>query len=70
VTLRHTDWKRDEIAGYGCGWHHYVDALSAHLDGLPLPSFDDYYPAFLPHWRPGRPPLRLRASPRSWTFSH
>jgi uncharacterized protein YndB with AHSA1/START domain len=51
VTLRHTGWKRDEIAGYGCGWHHYVDALAAHLAGVPLPSFDDYYPALLPYWR-------------------
>jgi uncharacterized protein YndB with AHSA1/START domain len=51
VTLRHSGWKRDEIAGYGCGWQHYADALAAHLAGGPLPVFDDYYPALLPYWR-------------------
>jgi uncharacterized protein YndB with AHSA1/START domain len=51
VTLLHSGWKRDEVAGYGCGWQHYADALAAHLAGDPLPAFDDYYPALLPYWR-------------------
>jgi uncharacterized protein YndB with AHSA1/START domain len=51
VVLLHTGWKRHELAGYGCGWHHYVDCLDAHLAGRTLPAFEDYFPALLDGWR-------------------
>ncbi len=51
VTLDHTGFPPDGTAGYGCGWHHYVDALDAHLRGAPRPDFADYYPALLDQWR-------------------
>jgi uncharacterized protein YndB with AHSA1/START domain len=51
VVLVHSGWAAEEVAGYGCGWQHYVDSLDAYLAGAPLPAFEDYYPATLPEWR-------------------
>ncbi len=51
VRLWHTGWTAQEIPGYGCGWHHYVDALAAYLAGEKLPVFEDYYPALLDEWK-------------------
>ncbi|SRR6266508_1377855 len=39
------------LAGYGCGWQHYVDSLGAYLAGDPLPEWADYYPGLLDGWR-------------------
>jgi uncharacterized protein YndB with AHSA1/START domain len=39
------------LAGYGCGWQHYVDSLAAYLAGEELPAWSDYYPALLEEWR-------------------
>jgi len=33
------------VGDIGPGWEYYLDNLVASRDGLPLPSFDDYYPA-------------------------
>lgn len=33
------------VGEIGPGWEFYLDALVASRDGLPTPSFDDYYPA-------------------------
>jgi uncharacterized protein YndB with AHSA1/START domain len=35
----------DQIGDMGPGWEYYLDMLVAARDGLPAPSFDDYYPA-------------------------
>ena len=35
----------DDIGSYGPGWEYYLDALVAARDDLPIPSFDEYYPA-------------------------
>jgi uncharacterized protein YndB with AHSA1/START domain len=35
----------DGVGEIGPGWEFYLDALVASREGLPLPSFDDYYPA-------------------------
>ena len=35
----------DDVGAYGPGWEYYLDMLVAARDGLPAPSFDDYYPA-------------------------
>ena len=40
----------DEISAYGPGWEYYLDMLVAARDGLPTPSFDDYYPAMKPYF--------------------
>jgi uncharacterized protein YndB with AHSA1/START domain len=40
-----------DLAGYGCGWQHYVDSLAAHLASTELPAWADYYPALLDEWR-------------------
>ena len=34
----------------GPGWEYYLDMLIASRDGLPTPSFDDYYPAMKPYY--------------------
>jgi uncharacterized protein YndB with AHSA1/START domain len=34
----------------GPGWEYYLDMLVAARDGLPTPSFDDYYPAMKPYY--------------------
>jgi uncharacterized protein YndB with AHSA1/START domain len=51
VVLTHAGFPPAGIAGYGCGWHHYVDALAAHLGDGPAPDFADYYPAMLDTYR-------------------
>ena len=38
-----TDRKLAQHAGPG--WEYYLDMLVASRDGLPLPTFDEYYPA-------------------------
>ena len=35
----------DDIGSYGPGWEYYLDALVAARGDLPIPSFDEYYPA-------------------------
>jgi uncharacterized protein YndB with AHSA1/START domain len=37
----------------GPGWEYYLDMLVAAREGLPLPSFDDYYPAQKAHYLEG-----------------
>jgi uncharacterized protein YndB with AHSA1/START domain len=34
-----------DVSDIGPGWEYYLDMLVASRDGLPLPSFDDYFPA-------------------------
>ena len=51
VVLDHSGFPKEHIPGYGCGWHHYVDALAAYLAGEAPPAFEDYYPARLDEWR-------------------
>lgn len=38
------------IGEWGAGWEYYLDMLVAARDGLPTPSFDDYYPAMKPYF--------------------
>jgi len=33
------------VESIGPGWEWYLDLLLASREGIPLPSFDDYYPA-------------------------
>ena len=40
----------DDVGAYGPGWEYYLDMLAAARDGLPPPSFDDYYPAMKPYY--------------------
>ncbi len=40
----------DGIGEMGPGWEYYLDMLVAARDGLPTPSFDDYYPAMKPYY--------------------
>jgi hypothetical protein len=40
----------DGIGEMGPGWEYYLDMLVAARDGLPTPSFDDYYPAMKPYF--------------------
>jgi uncharacterized protein YndB with AHSA1/START domain len=51
VTLDHTGFPADHLPGYGCGWHHYLDAFDAYLAGGAQPAFGEYYPALLDDWR-------------------
>jgi hypothetical protein len=34
----------------GPGWEYYLDMLVASREGLPTPSFDDYFPAMKPYY--------------------
>ncbi|WP_332644287.1 SRPBCC family protein [Aeromicrobium sp.] len=38
------------VGDVGPGWEYYLDLLVAAHDGLPLPEFDDYYPAQAEHY--------------------
>jgi uncharacterized protein YndB with AHSA1/START domain len=40
----------DQVGAMGPGWEYYLDMLVAARDGLPTPSFDDYYPAMKPYY--------------------
>ncbi len=40
----------DGAGEMGAGWEYYLDMLVAARDGLPAPSFDDYYPAMKPYY--------------------
>ncbi|WP_436533652.1 SRPBCC family protein [Actinoplanes sp. HUAS TT8] len=40
----------DGIGEVGPGWEFYLDALVAARDGIPMPSFDDYYPSMKEHF--------------------
>jgi uncharacterized protein YndB with AHSA1/START domain len=42
------------IGEIGPGWEFYLDALVASREGLPLPVFDDYYPAQKEHFEAQR----------------
>ena len=42
--VQHMD-STDGVGDMGPGWEYYLDNLVAAREGLPLPSFDDYYPA-------------------------
>ena len=46
----------DQIGEMGPGWEYYLDMLVAARDGLPRPSFDDYYPAMKPYFEALRTP--------------
>ena len=61
LLLSHTDGQTDlqlvhhldttEGTGeMGPGWEYYLDMLVASRDGLPTPSFDDYFPAMKPYY--------------------
>jgi uncharacterized protein YndB with AHSA1/START domain len=51
LMLENTGFPPTRTAGYGCGWHHYVDSLDAHLRDAEPPSFADYHPAMLDTYR-------------------
>jgi uncharacterized protein YndB with AHSA1/START domain len=40
----------EQIGEMGPGWEYYLDMLVASRDGLPTPSFDDYYPSMKPYY--------------------
>jgi len=40
----------DAVGSMGPGWEYYLDMLVAARDGLPTPSFDDYYPSMKPYF--------------------
>ena len=40
----------DGVGEMGPGWEYYLDLLVAARDGLPTPSFADYYPAMKPYY--------------------
>lgn len=43
-----------KLAGdVGPGWEYYLDRLVAAREGLPMPSFEDYYPAQKAHYTLG-----------------
>jgi uncharacterized protein YndB with AHSA1/START domain len=42
------------VGEVGPGWEFYLDALTASRDGLPMPNFDDYYPAMKNHYEAQR----------------
>jgi uncharacterized protein YndB with AHSA1/START domain len=44
----------DGVGEFGPGWEFYLDALVASRDGLPMPVFDDYYPAMKKHFEAQR----------------
>lgn len=39
-----------DAATYGPGWDYYLDRLAAARAGRPLPEWEQYYPAFAPHY--------------------
>lgn len=45
VTLIQHRANTDGIGEIGPGWEYYLDMLIASRDALPLPRFDEYYPA-------------------------
>ena len=47
--VQHLD-TTDAVGEMGPGWEYYLDMLVASRDGLPTPSFDDYYPAMKPYY--------------------
>jgi len=47
--VQHLD-STDAVGELGPGWEYYLDMLVASRDGLPTPSFDDYYPAMKPYY--------------------
>jgi len=42
------------VGEVGPGWEFYLDALVASRDGLPMPSFGDYYPSMKDHYEEQR----------------
>ncbi|KUL23709.1 SRPBCC family protein [Actinoplanes awajinensis] len=47
------------VGEMGPGWEYYLDMLVAARDGLPAPTFDDYYPSMKPYYdalTPSSPP--------------
>jgi uncharacterized protein YndB with AHSA1/START domain len=45
---------KEGVGEVGPGWEFYLDALVASRDGLPMPSFDDYYPSMKEHFEAQR----------------
>ena len=50
LRLVHHLTSTDGTGEMGPGWEYYLDMLVAARDGLPGPSFDDYYPAMKPYY--------------------
>jgi uncharacterized protein YndB with AHSA1/START domain len=40
----------EQVGELGPGWEYYLDALVASREELPMPDFDDYYPAMKPYY--------------------
>lgn len=47
VVLDHAGFTPDAAPGHACAWHHWLDALDAHLAGAPTPPLEAYFPALL-----------------------
>ena len=43
------------VGEIGPGWEYYLDQLLAAIDGIPLPDFDDYFPAQREYYEQQRP---------------
>ena len=58
--LEHGRLKRDTALGFAPGTHAFIDRLQAHLDGKPLPSWQERYqqvaPDYPPSWVSKGPP--------------
>jgi uncharacterized protein YndB with AHSA1/START domain len=50
LTLVHRLLQRDQATGYAAGWHAYLDACAARLDGRRT-DWDDDFAALLPRYR-------------------
>ena len=60
LTLGHRLQNPADAATMGPGWDFYLDRLSAARAGRPLPQWEQYYPAFAPHYRELRVPDAAR----------
>lgn len=52
LVLDHRRLDADQGAGYGAGWHAYLDVLAAEVVGAALPDWDERFGAVLPRYRP------------------
>lgn len=50
LTFGHTLLALEEATSIGPGWDFYLDRLVASRRGTLLPSWEDYYPAYVPHY--------------------
>ena len=51
LALVQEDLSAEQGAGYGAGWHAYLDRLDAHVDGRPLPEWESVFEARLGAYR-------------------